>query len=795
MSIRKDIKNFKTNELNKELDKLQKLKSIFDIALNVIPKFNIPATTLDYYAYLINYYGGWRLKQINKDYAQIYLLCYSFIRYQTLNDNLVEAFKKRVRDYETAAKQYVREQAIAYQDNMLNIKKRVSALLVAINNLANKQDNIPTAEIFKYISQAELLPMAKRLADENFDKKEFYWEYLEKEIGSIKLNLRPLFLAINFEFTNNKRLEKVVAETKTMIDGHSFNAKTLLPLYIKEWIPNRHKDYIVKDDIVNISRFEILLYRHLSYRIAANDVSLKYSFENKQLDDDLIPKTQWQKNKRKMLKDLKHDKLLAPIKKILATDKKELTQLYRIVNQRIAADENPSVKVTRTKDNEKKWKLRPLTADDKKPDESLFADFQQLSIVDVVNFVEEKTKFSRAFEAIQPRAVKSKRNISVIMAVVLANAIRIGARKMAEISDLNLSELLTAEGTFIRVESLRAVTDLINNAAAKLPIFKKWNINNVLHGSMDGTKIETKLENIKVRYSSKYFGDGMGVSAFNFVTNSFPLGTILIGANEYEGNFAFELFEHYNTSEIKPHRQSGDGHSLNQLNFALFDMIGKQFMPRIPNVHKETLWGFGKPDDYKDYMIKPTKFIDEKLLIEEWENITHIYHGIIFGTAKSNIIVKKLSSHANKSRTKKAFWQYNNILKSSYILMSINDVRIRHGVEKALNRGEAYHKLYNAIGLNNGGNLKGYSELDLEIWNECTRLIVSIICYYNTRILSTLFAKANKLEQELLIKYSPIAWSHINLLGFYQFCKENSLDLDKLIRKWDWKKELNSVEN
>ena len=89
ISIRKDMKNFTTTELRNEIEKHQKLKPIFSAALKVAPKLKLPDSTLEYYASLVNYYRGWRLKKINRDYAQLYLLYYCYMRYQSLNDNLV----------------------------------------------------------------------------------------------------------------------------------------------------------------------------------------------------------------------------------------------------------------------------------------------------------------------------------------------------------------------------------------------------------------------------------------------------------------------------------------------------------------------------------------------------------------------------------------------------------------------------------------------------------------------------------------------------------------------------------
>jgi hypothetical protein len=112
----------------------------------------------------------------------------------------------------------------------------------------------------------------------------------------------------------------------------------------------------------------------------------------------------------------------------------------------------------------------------------------------------------RSFESILPKSTKSSQDTSLIMAVILANAIRLGARKMANTSDLNESSLLTAEAAYLRIETLVTATNTINNAIAKMPIFKQWYINSILHGSLDGEKVGVALRNIFARHSPKYPG-------------------------------------------------------------------------------------------------------------------------------------------------------------------------------------------------------------------------------------------------------------------------------------------------
>ena len=92
---------------------------------------------------------------------------------------------------------------------------------------------------------------------------------------------------------------------------------------------------------------------------------------------------------------------------------------------------------------------------------------------------------------------------------------------------------------------------------------------------------------------------------------------------------------------------------------------------------------------------------------------------------------------------------------------------------KALNRGEAYHRLRRAVAFVNGGKFRVQTEAEQQIWNECSRLITNAIIYYNTALLSGVFeqkqAVGDQVAMDALRGISPVAWQHINLFGTFEF--------------------------
>ena len=69
------------------------------------------------------------------------------------------------------------------------------------------------------------------------------------------------------------------------------------------------------------------------------------------------------------------------------------------------------------------------------------------------------------------------------------------------------------------------------------------------------------------------------------------MSTQVIGANEYEGHFAFDLL-YNNSSDIQPNTLSTDTHGTNNVNFAILDFFGYTFAPRYAKMKKVFFFNF-----------------------------------------------------------------------------------------------------------------------------------------------------------------------------------------------------------
>lgn len=181
-----------------------------------------------------------------------------------------------------------------------------------------------------------------------------------------------------------------------------------------------------------------------------------------------------------------------------------------------------------------------------------------------------------------------------------------------------------------------------------------------------------------------------GITSYTMVANHIPIQARIISANEHGSHYVFDIL-YNNTTNIKPTIHSTDTHETNEVNFAILDLFGYQFAPRYKDIQAtifRNLYGFQHPNHYEELLIKPVRKINTDLIVKEWDNIKRIMVSLALKTTTQNVIVRKLSSYTQKNQTKRALWEYDNIIKSLYFLEYVDSLSLRQNVQKSLNYRE-----------------------------------------------------------------------------------------------------------
>lgn len=795
--LKREPKDFSISEIKREINRGEQIRDLYGLAKKLLSALKISNESIKYYASLVSYYSVYKLKRLNEWIVYLYLLCFVYYRYQRLHDNLINSLIYNVRRYTDEAKGAAKERVYEYRIEGNQSLHKAGQVLKLFTD-SSIADNTPFREIkaraFDIIERQKLDFIVDYIAtNARFDEAAFQWEHVDRLAPQFKRHLRAILLAVDFAASSVHAplIEAVhflkAAFRKGRSLGHYPPGR-----FPNRFIPDSIKRYLYtkgthRQKHLLLDRYEFFVYRILRNGLEAGDVFCRDSVCFRSFEDDLLDDQMWQK-KEELIASTGLTIFKLSIRDHLASLEQMLEDRVTKVNQRIASGENEHFQIKK-RGPHVRWSLQyPRSSEP--VNHSFFDALRQVDIGDLLYFVNRHCRFMEAFDHTLGRYVKQEADDRAVTACLIAWGTNMGLGKMGELSDIGYHTLSTTSDNFIRLETLREANDRVSNAIAGLPIFAYYDIGETLHSSSDGQKFETQIHTINARHSPKYFGLKKGIVAYTLVANHIPVNAKIIGANEHESHYVFDIL-YNNMTDIQPEVHSTDSHGANEVNFAILHLFGYQFAPRYRDLHdkvSKSLYGFKHPSQYDGMLLKPIRKINTTLIVEEWDNFQRIIVSLALKTTTQSIIVGKLSAYARKNKTKRALWEYNNIIRSLYLLDYIDDPPLRENVQRALNRGENYHQLRRAVAYANFGKLHFKTEHEQQIWGECSRLITNCVIYYNATILSNLLVHKEGIGDvqgaALIKQISPVAWQHINFYGRYEFSKRpEAIDMDIIIQK------------
>ncbi|WP_133137982.1 Tn3 family transposase [Legionella rowbothamii] len=789
-AVKKDQKDFTTGEINTSIKNHQFLSALYQRSTEIIKELGISEQNILHYADLAVYHTCYGLRAMKqKNLSRLYLMCYAHQRYLKISDHLVASFIYKMNYYTGEAESY-QAQAICDAKNEDKDQRHAAAAILSLVNNKKVADSEIRKKAYEIMPEEKFQQFIQKIKKPNFTPEFYRWEYYSDAASTIKLNTRAAFKALDFH-SKNKALNAAIVFLKSHYNSNkSFSTYQFKDIPL-EFIPKVLQRYVIKKvrldknnkkvKTIDPDRYEVMLYLQIEKSLKTGSVTIYNSLSYRSLNDELHPKQDWDENKHSIIKSLENKLLATDINDILKQLTDRLFLRYKEINDKIASGQNNKIKLKHNKNGEViRWQL-PYKKSDDGVNNPFYENLPLTSIGKIIQFGNNHTGFMKKFTHILPIGSKKQADEAALSACLVAKGTGIDIDKMKDISDVKEHDLKSTYADFIRHMTLTQASDVVMSCVKELPIFEKYTLADYgIHASIDGQKLETKFNSIMARFSTKYFGFGQGVSAYTLSANWLPLCTKIIGANEHESHYLFDMLNS-NTSDIEVAAVSGDMHSINRVNFIILFLFGYRFMPRFTQLDKKAssnLVSFDEPKLYEGMLIKPSKKVNVKLIIKEWDNILRIMATLGLKKSSQSTIVKKLSSYQSND-TLRALIELDQIIMTLYVLDYIDDEGMRKTVHRSLNRGESYHQIRSAIAKISSRKLVGRTEIELTINNECARLLANCIIFYNASLLSGLYEhyKKDKAEDKWLkiIRLSPVAWQHINLIGKYEFYSDREL--------------------
>lgn len=329
-------------------------------------------------------------------------------------------------------------------------------------------------------------------------------------------------------------------------------------------------------------------------------------------------------------------------------------------------------------------------------EKSIFSDkiysyFPKISMTEILY---EVNSWTGVLEHIKENTNSSEKQ-KALVATLMSNGHNIGFSKMSISSSIDESTLRRTSEYYFNNEALSKAQKNLVNYHHSLDIVKNWG--NGENSSSDGMRVPINSKTIYADYNAHYGNKGGGI--YRHVSDQYTPFYVQMLEGRDSNHVLDGLL--YHESELQIYGHSTDTAGYTEQMFALTYLLGFNFKPRIKNLEQQQLYAF------ENIEIDNRKFkkINEKIILENYNEILRMIESIKCGKVKASLILNKINSYNRDNGVAKGLKEIGRILKTKYILEYFSNGDLRKEVQQMLNKGESINSVARLMFFGKNGRL------------------------------------------------------------------------------------------
>ena len=277
--------------------------------------------------------------------------------------------------------------------------------------------------------------------------------------------------------------------------------------------------------------------------------------------------------------------------------------------------------------------------------------------------------------------------------MLIAYATNLGLHGIASKSSFTYAQLAQLSDWYLTEEALRAAIADVVAYQHQLELASNWG--DGTFSMSDAQRLEGGATDPLRAAAAREFGYRRGgVSLLTWVSDMYAIyGQKIVTLAGRESTYTLDEIAHNPILEIQRH--TTDTYGSTDLLFALFDLIGKTFHPRIRDLqsHIDYRLGPGQPDLQIDQLLLRKRAARPQIIIERWEETQRAAASLIHGWVTSSLLISRLQAQPQQNPLAEALIEYGRILRTNHGLWWRADPLLRRDVGAMLNKGETIHDL------------------------------------------------------------------------------------------------------
>jgi TnpA family transposase len=536
------------------------------------------------------------------------------------------------------------------------------------------------------------------------------------------------------------------------------------------WRPYMHEP----DGSISRRYYELCTLWHLRSALRAGNIWVAHSRRYANPDTYLIPPAEWPRWRPEVIKQTGTPSDGAAR---LAERDTELDSIIAQVEHLLARKDSH----VRIEDNQ--IVLSPLEADPRPASAEALAQhiterLPRVALSELLMEVDTWTHFSRyllhAGDAEMPRPT----HFAPLYASLVAQACNFGLDQMAHLSDLAYDHLAWCTTWYLREDTLKAAFTALVNYHHTLPLSQAWGSGTL--SSSDGQRFPVSGKNRHARRMPPPLGYGMGLTFYSWTSDQLSqYGTKFVPVTVRDATYVLDELCN-NETELPIREHTTDTAGATEIIFALFDLLGFRFAPRLRDLNDRRLFTSGAIDMQRYPRLQPylPGRINRPRILDWWDEMVRAAGSIKLGWVTASLLVQKLQAYPQQNALARALQEYGRLARTLHILRWYAYPEERRRFLRQLNKGEALHDLRAFLMVANKGQLHQSRGEALAQQALCLNLVTNAVIVWNTVYMAAgveqLKRESYPVQESDLTHVWPTRYAHINVYGKYHFNVEEA---------------------
>jgi len=319
----------------------------------------------------------------------------------------------------------------------------------------------------------------------------------------------------------------------------------------------------------------------------------------------------------------------------------------------------------------------------------------------------------------------------------------------------------------ITEEYLNQAITAVVNALAQWPLLKVWGSGK--SAAADGTKWDLNALSLMAEHPIRYGGYG-GIGYYLIADSYIALYSRFSTCGAWEGHSILDFLQEY-TSNVQPETIHADTQGQSTAIFGLSYLLGIHLMPRIRHWMDLTLYRPSSQDRYTHIDTLFGEQVDWELIRTMLPDMLRVALWIRAGKILPSTILRGLATYSRKNKLYFAFRELGRVVRTIFLLQYVSSVEMRHVIQAATNKCEAFNKSVDWVSFGPAGLLAQGTRDEQRKFIKYNHLVANLLAFHTlvnmTQALQRIQQAGHTIDLEVLATFNPYHTDQYNRFGNY----------------------------